>query len=311
MHFGIQHGMGDPGWQPGILEPSAVRSFARAVEDAGYAHLAFTDHPAPSARWVASGGEGVAELFTALGFCAAVTERIRLLTWMLVVPYHNPLAMAHRVATLDALSGGRLTLGVGTGYLKSEFFAVGADFDDRRAAFDRGLDVLRQALSGGDVDAEGPGFSARGARVQPPAVQRPSPPLWIHGNGHFGLERAARAGQGWVALMMDRGRESTLRTPAIPDLAVLANRIDTLRARAEAHGRDPDTIEIVATSVVPLVDARRAWSRDDYAERFERLADLGVGSIIVNACGDDAVASEDGALRFAADFIRPERGDGD
>jgi probable F420-dependent oxidoreductase len=303
MRIGIQHGMGDPAWQPEILAPKAVLSFARAVERGGYSHLAFTDHPAPSAKWVASGGEGVADLFTALAFCAAATERIRLLTWVVVVPYHNPFVLAHRVATLDALSGGRLTLGVGTGYLKSEFRAVGADFDRRREDFDENLSILLEALTGGDVSAENARFSARAVQVQPPTAQRPHPPLWIHGNASFGLERAASVGDGWVGLFTTDQSVRTIRTAALPDLAAFEHRVAVLRDAVSRAGRRIEDVEVVATGVMPVVDSRIGWNKDEIGERIQALEELGVSTMVVNACGDDAIASEESVIQFAEDFL--------
>lgn len=303
MEFGIQHGMGDPSWQPPILDPGNVTHFARSVEAAGFAHLAFTDHPSPSASWIGAGGEGTADLFTSLGFCAAATERIGLLTWMLVVPYHNPLVAAHRIATLDRLSGGRLTLGVGTGYLKSEFFAVGADFVERREAFVRHLDAIRHALTGDPVDADGPGYSARAVQVQPPVVQRPHPPIWVHGNSRFGVEWAARHGQGWVGLQTTDVSVKTIRTTALPDLDAFAQRIRDVRAAAESAGRRPDALRLIATGVVPMLDIRRPWSRDAYQDRFGRLEELGIDTVVVNACGDDPTVSVESAEAFAAAVI--------
>jgi probable F420-dependent oxidoreductase len=303
MDFGIQHGMGDPRWKPEILEPRHVAAFARAVDDAGFAYLSFTDHPSPSSSWINANGEGTADLFTSLAFCAAATDRIGLLTWILVVPYHNPFALAHRVATLDKLSAGRLTLGLGTGYLKSEFFAVGADFANRRDVFDRTIDIMKRALSGDEVTAEGPGFSARGVQVQPPVVQRPHPPMWIHGNGRFGLERAARWGQGWIGLLTTPVSVKTIRTTALPDLETMAQRIDELRVATERAGRSVDDVRIVATSVVHHLDLRTGWNPEEYRDRFGRLETMGVDTIIVNAVGDDPQVSHDSALAFAADFI--------
>ncbi|MGD9701032.1 MAG: LLM class flavin-dependent oxidoreductase [Acidimicrobiia bacterium] len=77
MKFGVQHGIGDPQWTPAIISPRAMKRFAATAERVGFDAIAFTDHPAPSNRWVESGGEGVADLFTSLGFCAAVTSTIR------------------------------------------------------------------------------------------------------------------------------------------------------------------------------------------------------------------------------------------
>lgn len=187
---------GPPGsWPPGILAPDAVRRFAHATEAVGWDALGFTDHPAPSVGWIGSGGEGVADPFSSLGFCAALTDQIRLLTWVLVPAYRNPLLGAHQIATLAALSGGRVTLGVGTGYLRSEMRALGLDPNDRRGGFDQAMSVMREAWAGGAVTAEGPGWSARNVRVLPPVVQQPHPPVWVHGNSPWGLERAARWAQ--------------------------------------------------------------------------------------------------------------------
>lgn len=180
---------------------------------------------------------------------------------------------------------------------------MGADFERRRTVFDENLEILRQALSGEDVTAEGAGYSARGVRVQPPAVQRPHPPLWIHGNARFGIERAARFGAGWVGLMMGQQRVATLRTAPLPDLDAFAKRISALSEAVSRAGRSMDEIELVATGVLPMVDSRIGWQRDEVAERVGRLTELGVGTIIVNACGDDPVASEESALQFAADFL--------
>lgn len=185
MKFAVQHAVGDPKWVPEILAPSALLDFARIAEDRGYDALAFTDHPAPPARWVDSGGEGVADPLVSLGFCAAVTSRIRLLTLVLVPPFRNPFLAAHAIATLDVLSGGRVTLGLGTGYLRSELSALGADLDGRREAFDEVVETMVRAWEG-DVSMRGSSFEARDTRVLPPVVQRPHPPLWLHGNGRWG-----------------------------------------------------------------------------------------------------------------------------
>lgn len=303
MKFGIQHGMGDPRWQREIIQPQAVSEFSRRVEALGYSYVAFTDHPAPSGRWVDSGGEGVADPFTALAFCAAVTESIGLLTFVLVPAFHNPAALAQRVATLDALSGGRLALGLGTGYLKAEFFAVGADFESRRDAFDRGVDVLRGAFAGGDVNAEGPGYSARAIRVQPPVTQLPHPPLWIHGNGRFGTERAADYGQGWIGLLTNEQSVRTIRTTPMHDLDAFARGVARFRELCERRDRSPDEAEIVATAILPILDPREGWDTEQRRDIIGQLEQIGVTTLIVNAVGDDVGASIEGAQRFAAEFI--------
>jgi len=186
MKFAVQHGIGDPGWRPEILEPANVTSWARAVEESGWSGIAFTDHPAPSSKWVRGGGEGSSDLFSSLAYCAAVTRDVKLMTWVLVLPYRNPFVTAHQIATVDRLSGGRLMLGLGTGYLRGEFRAIGADFDGRLARFDEAFEILRTGWTTDEVVRRGPFFDAPGNMLQPRPAQTPHPPLWIHGNSRWG-----------------------------------------------------------------------------------------------------------------------------
>jgi probable F420-dependent oxidoreductase len=307
MRFGIQHAVGDPAWVPDVLAPDAVRRFARAAEAGGFGAIAFTDHPAPSAAWVGSGGEGTADWAAGLGFCAAVTDTIRLLTFVLVPGYRNPLLAAHQLATLDALSGGRITVGLGTGYLFSELKALGSDPGRRRAALDETITVLRQAWSGAPVAATGERFEAKGNVVGPPVVQRPHPPLWIHGNGPWGIERAARHGQGWLGMMTGDGDAlvRTTRTTPLPDLESVARRIDEVHAATAAHGRDPAEVEIVLAGAWPMLDARTGWSTDELLRTVATLEAMGVDWVVSTCCGDDPGAAVATVERFAAEVIGP------
>jgi probable F420-dependent oxidoreductase len=307
MRFAVQHGVGDPAWTPAVLKPAAVTRFARAAEDGGFAALGFTDHPAPSGNWVRAGGEGSADPFSALGFCAAVTTTIRLLTFVLVLPYRNPFLAAHQLATLDALSDGRLIVGAGTGYLKSELLALGADPEHRLRDFDQAWAVITQAWAGGDVTVQGTGYSARGTQVQPPVVQRPHPPLWVHGNSTFGRERAARLGQGWLVVLGDEQLTSTMRTARIPDLDALARGIEDLRRIAEAAGRDPDEVEVVVAGNWPMLDVRTGWDADRRLGDVAALADLGVDWLALLTCGDDPGAAEETVARFGEEVVLPSR----
>ena len=145
--------------RPGIRRCSRRRSsadFARLAEKHGYAGIAFTDHPAPTVRWTAAGGEGSADPLVSLAYCAAVTSSIELMTFVLALPYHNPFRLAHQAATLDALSGGRLTLGLGTGYLRGEMRAMGADPAARLESFDAVLETMLTAWSADSVSGSFP-----------------------------------------------------------------------------------------------------------------------------------------------------------
>jgi probable F420-dependent oxidoreductase len=265
--------------------------------------ISFTDHPAPSDRWVDSGGEGVADLFTSLGFCAAVTSTIRLMTFVLLPTYRNPFVTAHQAATLDHLSEGRVTLGMGTGYLKSEFYALGVDPNNRRERFEEAMMVCKQVWAGQDVTLEGYGYSARGVRSVPSSVQRPHPPLWLHGNTDWAIDWVVREGQGWMGMMIGEDRIRTLRTRAIPTLEAYEARLFDVRSACERHGRDPATIEISNNGIWSMLDIQAGLHADKMRDDVGRLAAMGVDWIAFNICGHDPNASIDTLEWFATEII--------
>lgn len=303
MRFGVQHGVGDSRWTPAIISPAETKRFATTAEQGGFDAIAFTDHPAPSRRWVESGGEGVADLFTSLGFCAAVTSTVQLLTWVLLPTYRNPFVTAHQAATLDHLSGGRVTLAMGTGYLKSEFHALGVDPDNRRDRFEEAMAVAKQVWAGDDVSIEGHGFSAREVRSVPAAVQRPHPSLWLHANTMWATDWVVREGQGWIGMIIDEERIRTLRTRAIPTLEEFGRRVDDVRQRCELVDRDPATLEIINTGVWRMLDIRSGLDADKMRDEVGQLAGMGTDWIVFNVCGDDPDASIDTVSWFADEII--------
>jgi probable F420-dependent oxidoreductase len=164
-----------------MLAAGAVAELAVAAETVGWRGFAFTEHPAPGARWLSAGGHQTLDPFVALGHAAAVTQQLRLLTYLAVVPYRNPLLLAKSAATVDKLSGGRFILGVGTGYLKAEFHALGVDFDERNTLLEEALDVLPLHWRGSPFTYQGLHFDARDVVGVPRPVQDPVP-IWIGGN---------------------------------------------------------------------------------------------------------------------------------
>jgi probable F420-dependent oxidoreductase len=303
MKFDIQHATADPNWTPDILSARALTRFARAVEESGYASLGFTDHPAPPTRWVQAGGEGSADPFSALGFCAAVTSTIRLLTSVLVLPYRNPFLAAHQTASLDRLSDGRLIVGVGAGYLRGEFQALSVDFDSRRSQFDEAVDILRRSWAGEEITIASGTLDARKVAPQRLPVQQPGPPLWVHGTASWGLERAARYGDGWFGVITTDQLARTMRTAPINGFGELARRIDTLRTSTVAHGRDARTVEVVVSGHWPLLDVRHGWDSNRMRDEVAELNQMGVDRVVVLVCGDDPGASEDTVRRFGEEVI--------
>jgi probable F420-dependent oxidoreductase len=297
----VQHAVGDPAWQPSVLAPPFVADFARLAERHGYAGIAFTDHPAPTVRWTAAGGEGSSDPLVSLAYCAAVTSSIDLMTFVLALPYHNPFRLAHQAATLDALSGGRLTLGLGTGYLRGEMRAMGADPDARLAAFDAVLETMLTAWTADSVSGSGPGWSAREVHVQPRPIQHP--PLWFHGNSAFGRERAARYGDGWLGILTTPQLAATIRTAHLPDLAAARLAIEDLHRRAGLAGRDPGQIAIGLAGLWPMLDIRRGWDVDAVVGAVRAAASIGVGTVFTTICGDDPTAASDTLIAFGEQVV--------
>ena len=238
MQFLIQHP--EPiGIERDLFTAGEVAPVARAVEAAGWDGLAFTEHPAGTYRWLAEGGgHQTLDPFVALGAAAAVTERIKLLTYLAVVPYRNPLVLAKAAATVDMISGGRFVLGAGTGYLKGEFFALGVDFDERNELFDEALEVMPLHWSGERFSYEGKHVSARDV------IARPSPrrhiPIWLGGNSKLTRRRVAERAQGWMPMPGPPEMAATTRTAHLGGLADIAVAIRDIKDAAGERAAELD-----------------------------------------------------------------------
>ena len=217
-----------------MLAAGSVAEVAREVERAGLDGLAFTEHPAPSAKWLSAGGHQTLDPFVALSHASAVTERIRLFTYLSVAGYRNPFLLGKTAASVDVLSAGRLELGLGAGYQKAEFFALGVDFDRRNDAMDETLDLLPRYWSGEPIAHQGSDFEARDAICRPRPVQQPIP-IWIGGNSRLSLERVARGGFGWMPMMTPAVVSATTRTAHIGSAADLGAKVRQLHDLTEGR----------------------------------------------------------------------------
>ncbi|HXQ24682.1 MAG TPA: TIGR03619 family F420-dependent LLM class oxidoreductase [Candidatus Acidoferrales bacterium] len=174
----------------------ALREIAIAADRLGYHHLTCSDHVAIPSEVAKVRGGRYYDAFATLGFIAAVTQRIRLVTHVLVLPYHHPLEVAKRLGTLDRLSGGRVVCGVGVGSLREEFALLGVDFDGRGARYDDALRALRAALGRRQPEYHGSHFAFHDFVVDPCAVQARLP-IWLGGRSTRSLRRALTFGDGW------------------------------------------------------------------------------------------------------------------
>jgi probable F420-dependent oxidoreductase len=253
--------------------PSSIVAVAQALEAAGVDAIAFTDHPAPSKKWMENGGHATIDPFVGLGFCAGVTTKLRLMTALTVVPYRNPLLMAKSMTAVDVVSGGRATYVLGTGYLRSEFLALGVDFEERNALFDEAIEVAKGIWSTDELHYEGRHFTAIGQTMFPNAVQQPHPPLWLGGNAKVVRDRVARWGQGWAPMLGGGVLTRTARTSAITTDDDFAIAIEDLGERLEGYGRSLADIDISGS-----ITATRVGLADPpaYVDGLGHLAGLGV-----------------------------------
>jgi probable F420-dependent oxidoreductase len=301
MRFALGIPMLHRGEDHAFLDGEAIAEYARAAEDAGWDAVTITEHPIPGDKWLGAGGHHSLDPFVALAFAAAVTTRIRFITNLAVVPYRNPFLLAKSVATLDRLSGGRFTLGAGTGYLKPEYAALGVDFEERNELFDESLAVLRKTWTGEVVDHEGRHFNARGVRALPRPAQDPVP-IWIGGNSKLTRRRVAEQAQGWMPMPNPPAVARTTRTPELGSNADLAAMLTYLREHAAAVGRtEPVDVMFMSSAGGQPGDADfDAGARlDDLAEQ----ADLGVTWNAVNGHEGPRQQAFDALHRFADQVI--------
>jgi probable F420-dependent oxidoreductase len=191
-----------------------------------------------------------------LSHVAAATKTIRLGTGVNIFPQANPLLFAKQAASLDVLSGGRLTLGLGIGWLAEEYEAMGTPFERRGARFDDYLRAVKKVWTGSIVDHESEFLSWHGFMSHPTPVQKPHPPILMGGASTKTLRRVVTAAQGWYA-PSDSARH-------------LADKIAELKELAEQAGRPFESIDITTS-----------WRMGKHPDALPELEDLGVKRVVV------------------------------
>jgi probable F420-dependent oxidoreductase len=255
-------------------EPERIRACAVTAEQAGFEALWVGDHIALPNDAPDSADEPRLEAISTLVYLAAVTTRIRLGVAVLVLPQRQPVLLAKQLTSVDVLSGGRLTVGVGVGYVGAELAAFGVNLADRAAMTDEYLEAVR-ALWRKDERYGGRWVSFDGVRQSPAPVQQPFPPIVLGGHARAGLARAARVGDGWFGWELS------------PEAAGAA--IATLRELRQEYGIDPQRpFEI---SIAP--------DRPVTPELAERYAAVGVDRLVL-VPDPMTVAATDAMIEHAA-----------
>ncbi len=270
----MKFGVGPAG--PGRLgEPEVAAGFAQLAEEVGFESLWTAEHLVvptgygPSHPYSADGTmhwpDDIAwsESLVWLAFAAAHTSRITLATGVVVLPQRNPIVFAKQTATLDVLSGGRLLLGVGTGWLREEGEAVGIDWHRRGRMTDEHIAAVRALWSTPEQSFAGDFVEFTAANCFPKPVRPSGVPIVVAGHSDAAARRAGRLGDGFFP---------------IADETRLAHLLDVMRSAASEAGRDAQQIE-VTVHAPPARDADDAGGGVDLAT-MRRLADLGVSRFV-------------------------------
>lgn len=302
MRFTFTHPMHSHPYNPELVTGAGIAAVAAAAEKAGFDGFGFTDHPAPTERWLQAGGHDAVDPFVAMGFAAATTTTLRLVPNIVVLPYRNPFVVAKAGATLDLLSQGRFTLAVGVGYLKREFTALGVQFDERAALFEEALEVIRGIWTTDDFSYQGRHFTAEGITAHPRPVSDPHPPIWIGGNTAAARRRVVKFGDGWCPFAAPAMLAKTARTAEM-DADRLAAGVDDLRRRFDEAGRDFSAIDITFTNPDGGTPGADDFNADAYLSGLEKLAAVGVTWVQVGLPGDSLAHVLDTIEEFGSSVI--------
>jgi probable F420-dependent oxidoreductase len=217
-------------------EGAGIGDVAKLVEQAGFDGFAMSEHPYPDKKWLANGGHHAFDPFVSLSFAAAATNRIQVMTYILVSGYRSPYLTAKAAASLDLLSGGRFTLGTGAGYLRSEFEALRADFGRRGALLDEAIQAWRSTWA--CRDHEGPEFGVDGHIALPCPRTEGGPPIWIGGNGAAARRRVVEVADGWMPMAASGEMAAITGARPLEAIATLGDWIARVNKRRAELGRD-------------------------------------------------------------------------
>jgi len=211
----------------------------------------------------------------ALTFVAAQTKTIRLGTSVLDMPYYNPVVLARRLTTLDVLSNGRLSVGLGLAWNKDEMDATGADMKKRGALADEFLPLLKAIWTTNPVEFHGKFFNVPKSYIDLKPIQKPHPPIYLGAFVPAALRRVARLADGW--------------NPILLPVPVMAQMFESVKQTAKETGRDPDSISMVVHAFLDLTDKpidkdRNIFcgSRDQIAEDVRGCAKIGAQEVFFN-----------------------------
>lgn len=268
----------------GITDPAMIRAVARGAEAAGVESVWTFEHAivpvdyaskypySKTGKMPANPETPFIDPFLALAYVAGCTKTLKIGTGVNILPQANPLTFAKQVASLDTLSGGRFVLGVGVGWLREEYAAMGTPFERRGARFNDYLVAMKKVWTGDVVEHDSDFITWSGFKSLPTPAQKPHPPILVGGGTDAAFRRVVRHGTGWVAPSRDPEQ--------------LGRQLQRLRRIATELDRDPASVSVTAITLGEMK-----------AETLEEYAALGVERVVVSAL---AYAGPDGPAKLAA-----------
>ncbi|MCU1504832.1 MAG: putative hydride transferase [Ilumatobacteraceae bacterium] len=289
-----------------IAGPAAIVRTSRLAEDLGFDGLWVLDRllaplsPAEPYPVSADGSlpvqfQRVLDPLATLAFAAARTTRVALGTSVLATPWYNPMVLARQLAAIDVLSGGRLKVGLGTGWSTDENRAAGAPCGDRGRRTDEFVATMIAAWTDDVVTVDGAYTQVPASRIDLKPVQRPHPPLYFAAYAPASMRRIARFGAGW--------------NPAGVPLEALPGMFSAITQMAADAGRDPSAVEMVVRANVTLTDVALASDRAPFAGTMaqvlgdiERCREIGADEVVVDAQFTSFATSADRYDEFVTDL---------
>jgi len=297
-----------------LATPESLEQLVQRAEALGFSSVVIADHivqpvtieskyPYTVSGAFSGTGDSLEQL-ALMAYIAAKTSKLRLITSVMIVPHRNPLVTAKSLATIDVLSGGRVTVGVGVGWLREEFAALHApDFDRRGAVTNEYLRIFKTVWTQAPASFTGEFYAFGEIWCLPQPVQKPHPPIWIGGESPAAIRRAARYGDGWHPIGAN---------PLYPlGPRELRAKLLELHRLAEAAGRDPSSLaisykdpqfDVNSTTPEPQADGQRrpfSGPPEQILADIETYAALGVGELIVDFRGGSVEERVAGMQRFA------------
>ncbi len=267
-----------------LATPESIRGIATAAEKHGIDSIWVGDHVvnafeissrypySPTGTFPLAASEPILEPLTLMAYLVGQTTRIQIGISVLIVPYRNPVVTAKALATLDFLSQGRIVVGVGSGWMREEFEALGVSYKERGRLTDEYIRIFKELWTRDAPHFTVTPFRLDGTAFYPKPWQKPHPPIWVGGNSKRAMRRALELGDGWQ--------------PGWSRPEQLAQELDAFRQVAERVGRDPAEVEVSLLRPMEILPQSSSPRRpligtpEELAEDIRQYQRLGVSHLV-------------------------------